>query len=109
MTTAQFQQSGARNQRQDVPIVADTFEGNMQQQIHERFSLGSDRAFAQAAAIQQQVKNTDIFTQQYPVSGPLQTSSVDLESWITVRRCFVHHVGMYEMQCLRIPMIIVWL
>ena len=66
-------------QRQDVQIVADTFQGNMQQQTHERFSSGSDRASAQAATRQQPVKNTNVFTQKYPVSGPLQTSLADLD------------------------------
>ena len=66
-------------QRQDVPIFADTFQGNMQQQTHERFSLGSDCASAQAATRRQTAKNTDVFMQQYPVSGPLQTSSTDLD------------------------------
>ena len=83
MTIAQFQQpgyvqSGSGNQWQDVPIVTDTFQGNMQQQPHERFSSGSDRASAQAARLQS-VRITDVFTQRYPVSGPLQTSSADLD------------------------------
>ena len=61
MTIAQFQQpgyvqSGSGNQRQDVPIVTDTFQGNLQQQPHERFSSGSDRASAQAATRQQLVR-----------------------------------------------------
>ena len=68
MTIAQFQQpgyvqSGSGNQRQDVPIVTDAFQGNMQQQTHEHFSSGSDRASAQAATRQLPVKNTDVFTQ----------------------------------------------
>ena len=80
MSIAQFQQpgyvqSGSGNQRQDVPIVTDTFQGNMQQQT--QFSSGSDRVSAQAATRQKPVKNTDEFTQRYPVSGPLQTSSAD--------------------------------
>ena len=42
MTIAQFQQPGyvqvgSGNQRQDVPIITDTFQGNMPQQTHERF------------------------------------------------------------------------
>ena len=61
-----------------MTIVTDTFQGNLQHQPHERFSSGSDRASAQAATRQQSVKNTDVFTQRYPVSGPLQTSSADL-------------------------------
>ena len=60
-------------------MVTDTFRGNMQQQPHERFSSGSDRASAQAATRQQSVRNADVFTQRYPVSGPLQTSSADLD------------------------------
>ena len=66
MTIAQFQQpgyvqSGSGNQRQDAPIVSDTFQGNLQQP-HERFSSGSDSTSAQAATRQQSVRNTGVFT-----------------------------------------------
>ena len=43
------------------------------------FSSGSDRASAQTATRQQSVRNTDVFTQRYPISGPLQTYSADLD------------------------------
>ena len=66
----------------------------MQQQTHERFSSGSDRASAQAATRQQPVKNTDVFTQRYPVSGPLQTSSAELDHRPAMFRSNDHRVAM---------------
>ena len=40
MTIAQFQQSSSGNQRQNVPILADTFQENMQQQTHMSVFFG---------------------------------------------------------------------
>ena len=46
------------------------------------------------ATRQQSVRNTDVFTQGYPISGPLQPSSAELDHLPAMFRSYDHRVAM---------------